>query len=145
MTTILVATAIAFAGAVAQEKTTGKIPQKGDTIVVKGCLRGSSLESTETSLADSDGRMPTAHVFRLTGNKNTLKQMRKEFDGHVIDATGILKSTLLPSDETGRTFGNTRVRIGVPNPGTGTPNSEANRSIPVLEVKTYEGSTLKCG
>ena len=145
MTRILVAAVLACVGVVPQERTSGTIPQKGDTIVVKGCLRGSSLESTETGLADSEGRLPTGHVYRLTGNKNTLKVMRKELEGYVIEATGILKSTLLPSDETGRTFGNTRVRIGVPNPGSATPNSEANRSIPVLEVKTYEGSTLKCG
>ncbi|MGB2716855.1 MAG: hypothetical protein WBC51_21920 [Vicinamibacterales bacterium] len=147
MTMILLAAALAFAGAIDQEKTPAKIPQKGDTIIVKGCLRGSALESTETGLLDSEARMMTALVYRLTGDKSALKQMRQEYDGHVVEATGILKSTLPPADDIrGKTIGRTRIRIGVASPSVGSPvNSEANRSIPVLEVKSYEGFPVKCG
>jgi hypothetical protein len=146
MKMIFVVAAIAIAGAI-QEKGAAKTPQKGDTIVVKGCLRGASLESTETGILDSEARMTTALVYRLTGNKNTLKQMREEHEGHLIEATGILKSTLPPADEIrGKTFGNTRIRVGAGTPTMGpAANSEANRSIPVLEVKSYEGSPTKCG
>jgi hypothetical protein len=65
----------------------------------------------------------------------------------VVEATGILKSTWPPASETGgKTFGKTRVRIGVGTPSVGSPaQSEANRSIPVLEVKSYEGTPVKCG
>lgn len=147
MTMILLAAALAFAGAIDQEKTPAKIPQKGDTIIVKGCLRGSALESSETGLLDSEARMMTALVYRLTGDKSTLKHMRQENDGRVVEATGILKSTLPPADDTrGKTIGRTRIRIGVASPSVGSPvNSEANRSIPVLEVKSYEGFPVKCG
>ena len=146
MTMILLAAALAFAGAIDQEKT-AKTPQKGDTIIVKGCLRGSALESTETGLLDSEARMMTALVYRLTGDKSALKQMRQEYDGRVVEATGILKSTLPPADEIrGKTIGRTRIRIGVGSSSVGSPvNSEANRSIPVLEVKSYEGFPVKCG
>lgn len=147
MTMILLAAALAFAGAIDQEKTPAKIPQKGDTIIVKGCLRGSALESTETGLLDAEARMMTALVYRLTGDKSALKQMRQEYDGRVVEATGILKSTLPPADDIrGKTIGRTRIRIGVASPSVGSPvNSEANRSIPVLEVKSYEGFPVKCG
>ena len=146
MTLLLVAAAVTFAGAMAQEKSPSKTPVKGDTIIVKGCLRGSSLESTETGLVEAEGRMMTALVYRLTGDKNTLKQLRQEFDNHVVEATGILKSTLPSATEThGTTLGKTRVRIGVGTPPVGSgPNAEASRSIPVLEVKSYEGSALRC-
>ena len=145
-TIIFVAAALALSGTAGQEKT-AKVPQKGDTIVVKGCLRGSALESTETGSADSEARMMTALVYRLTGDKSTLKQMRQEYDGSVVQATGILKSTLPPADESrGKTIGRTRIRIGVGTPHVGSPaSSEVNRSIPVLEVKSYEGSPVKCG
>ena len=142
-----VMTMLALAGVAAQERTPAKTPQKGDTIVVRGCLRGSSLESTETGLPEAEARMMTAHVYRLTGDKATLKQMRQEHDGHVVEATGILKSTLPPADEVvGKTVGKTRIRIGVGTPTVGSAaSSEANRSIPVLEVKRYEGFPVKCG
>lgn len=146
MTMILLAAALAFAGAIDQEKP-AKIPQKGDTLIVKGCLRGPALESTETGILDSESRMMTALVYRLTGDKGTLKQMRQEHDGRVVEVTGILKSTLPPADEVrGKTIGRTRIRIGVGSSNAGSPaGSEANRSIPVLEVKSYEGFPVKCG
>lgn len=147
MTMILLVVALAFAGPIDQEKTSAKIPQKGDTIIVKGCLRGSSLESTEMGLVDSEARRMTSLVYRLTGDRSTLKRMRQEHDGRVVEATGTLKSTLPPADEIrGKTIGRTRIRIGVGSPSVGSPgNPETNRSIPVLEVKSYEGFPVKCG
>ena len=148
MSAILVALALALSGPLQQERPADKLPQKGDTIIVKGCLKGSSLESIETGLVDAEARMMTALVYRLTGDKNLLKQMRKEFDGMVIEATGVLKSTLPAGETRGATIGKTRVRIGVGSSHIGSPaSSEANRSIPVLEVKSYEGAGLnvRCG
>lgn len=140
--------ALALAGFVQQEAPSAKIPKKGDTIVVKGCLKGSSLESTATALPDSDATMPTTLVYRLTGDKALLRQM-KQHDNKAIEVTGILKSTLPPSTGiSGKTIGKTRITIGVGSSHVGSPASaEANRSIPVLEVKSYEGEDLdvKCG
>jgi hypothetical protein len=145
MRVLLIMVSLALAGA-AQDKP-AKVPQKGDAIIVKGCLRGTALESTETGLLDAEGRMMTALVYRLTGDKATIKKMRQEHDGKVVEVSGILKSTLPPGDEVGgKTFGRTRVRIGIGSPAVGSPaNSEATRSIPVLEVKDYEGVPVKCG
>ena len=130
-----------------QEAPANKTPKKGDTIVVKGCLRGNSLESTETGILGADAATMTALVYRLTGNKDALKQMRQKHDGSVVEVTGTLKSTLPPADESrGATFGRTRVRIGVGSAGVGSPaTNEAARSIPVLEMKSYEGLPVKCG
>lgn len=147
--------ALVFAIAVAlgpalQEKPTAKTPQKGDSVVVKGCLRGNSLESTETAILNSDatgGMMMTALVYRLTGDKSTLKSLRAEHDGKVVEVTGILKSKLPGgNEERGLTVGNTRVRIGVGSAHVGSPaHSDVNRSIPVLEVKGFEGQAVQCG
>ena len=146
MKTAWILVALALAGPVQQEKSPAKAPQKGDTIVVKGCLRGSSLESTETGILNSEATMMTAHVYRLTGDKDRLKQMRKEHDGKLVEVTGVLKSTLPPPGEIrGTTIGNTRITVGVGSSHVGSPAvSEANRSIPVLEVKSYTGTPTKC-
>jgi hypothetical protein len=139
--------AIALAGTLGQEKPANRLPQKGDSIVVKGCLKGRALESTETGLLNTDARSMTTLVYRLSGDKTVLKQLREEHDGSVVEVTGILKSTLPPADEMlGRTIGKTHVRIGIASPNVGSgANAEAGRSLPVLEVKSYEGVPVKCG
>lgn len=145
MTALFIVLAL-FVVPVRQEAPPTKAPKKGDTIVVKGCLRGAALESTETGILGAGAATMTALVYRLTGNKDTLKQMRQKHDGSVVEVTGTLKSTLPPADESrGRTFGRTRVRIGVGTGSVGSPASEAARSIPVLEVQSYEGLPVKCG
>ena len=136
---------VALAVTLPQEKPADRQPQKGDSIVVKGCLKGRSLESTETGFADSDARSMTALVYRLSGDKNLLKQMRDQHDNSVVEVTGTLKSTLPPADGIGgMTIGKTRVRIGSTSVGSGA-TAEAGRSLPVLEVKSYEGVSVKCG
>jgi hypothetical protein len=147
MNLVAVFVAVALAGPSQQDKPSDRAPKKGDSIVVQGCLKGRALESTETGLQESDARFPTSLVYRLSGNKDLLKKMRDEHDGAVVEVTGILKSTLPPADELGsKTFGRTRVRIGIANPNDiGQANPEANRSLPVLEVKSYEGISVKCG
>lgn len=146
MPALVLAIAVAL-GPALQEKPTAKTPQKGDSVVVKGCLRGNSLESTETGILNSEAPVLTALVYRLTGDKATLKSLRAEHDGKVVEVTGILKSKL-PSgnEERGLTVGNTRVRIGVGSAHVGSPaHSDVNRSIPVLEVKGFEGLAVQCG
>ena len=135
MNLVAIVVVLALSGAAAQqEKPAAKLPQKGDIIVVKGCLKGSSLEATETGILNGEGTMITALVYRLTGDKDQLKQMRNEHDGKVVEVTGILKSTLPPSDEVrGKTFGKSRITVGIGTPQVGAPaTAEANRSIPVL-------------
>jgi hypothetical protein len=46
------------------------------------------------------------------------------------------------------TIGKSRITVGIGTPQVGAPaTAEANRSIPVLEVKSYQGSgvNLRCG
>lgn len=145
MNTFFVLVSLLLTGFAPQDKPAAKTPQKGDSIVVKGCLRGGALESTETGLEGTDSPMLTAFTYRLTGDKGKLKDMRRDHDGMVVEVTGILKSNLPPDDLTSRTFGSSRVRIGIGNPAVGAPAAEARRSIPVLEVKSYEGAAVKCG
>jgi hypothetical protein len=147
MTTYLaIALAVALAGTFQADRSANRAPKKGDSILVKGCLRGRSLESTETSIVDSDAATLTSFVYRLSGDKSLLKKLREEHEGSVVEVTGVLKSTLPPDGMVGgRTIGK-RVRIGIGSPHVGSGvDAEANRSLPVLEVKNYEGVAVKCG
>ena len=127
-----------------QEKPPTKTPSKGDAIVVRGCLSGTALESSETRIVDrKNSEYSSAVTYRLTGDKDLLKQMRKDFDGMIVEVTGRLKSNL-PTDD-GRhvgQIGKTRITVGVRTPQSQSPHDPPYR--PVLEVKSYEGLGSIC-
>lgn len=132
------------AGARQREPPPTKPPSKGDTIIARGCLSGSALEASETRVVDRrDPSLASAVTFRLTGDKNRLKQMRKDHDGQIVEVTGVLKSEL-PRDDARRgvQVGKTRITVGVGQPHTTTPQPQ--QYIPVLEVKSYESLGTIC-
>ena len=133
-------------GATPQEKPPSKPPSKGDAVIVRGCLSGSALESTEIRLVDGTDpkrERTSAVTFRLTADSDVLKQMRKDHDGQIVEVTGILKSDLPTED--GRhvkTIGKTRIVVGIRSPQTTQPHDPPYR--PVLQVKSYEGLATIC-
>ena len=122
-----------------------KPPGKGDTVIVKGCLNGPTLQSVETVTTDETGKVSAPITYRLKGDKGLLKRMREEHDGKLVEVNGILKSTL-PVDNSihGKTIGKTKVTfgIGTPSAQSGVPDTQA--AIPVLEVKSYDGVGALC-
>jgi hypothetical protein len=139
--------AFAMAAVPAAQDKEDHRPKKGDTIVVEGCLRGGTIEATRTSKSDGTATVLDALIYRLTGDKKALKAMRKEHEGTVVEVTGQLKSMLPAGDGRGTQIGRTGIYIGVGDPrtGVGSPmHSEMNRAIPVLELKSYEGRSVKC-
>ena len=129
--------------ALAQEGApSGKPVQKGDSIVVKGCLTGTALEATEASgleAAAADGGL----TFRLTGDKKLLKSLREEHDRKIVEVRGILKSDP-PLSGAGTRIGKMRITIGAASPATGRPEAESRRSVPVLEVRSFDGGQTSC-
>jgi hypothetical protein len=132
--------------AAAQE---GKDPpkgiKKGDKISVRGCLSGAALEATDVS--GTDGSIPLAGglTFRLTGDKSLLKELREKHDGKIVDVAGVLKSELTQNTTATRKVGKMHITIGTPAAAPGRPDTEMQRSLPVLELKSYDGSTTSCG
>lgn len=126
------------------EKPTGP-PKKGDRIEVKGCLSGSALEAAGIRDTDAIGTLAIGLTFRLTGDKKLLKQLRDEFGGKVVDVEGILKSDLPRENAGAGQLGRMRIAIGGPSAAPGSPEAEARRSFPVLEVKSFRGSATSCG
>lgn len=130
------------------QKAKDKTPKSGDTIAVRGCLRGGMLEATEMGFAaeEEDERLPAAHTFQLKGKKDLLKDLREKFDGHVVTVTGVLKSRLTESSGLGTQVGNTRIVVGgeTSTRSVGGGMSGGAEALPVLEAKSFEGSPTTC-
>jgi hypothetical protein len=145
---LAIALLLPVAGVVAQDKPpTPPVPtKKGDAIAVYGCLRGSSLEATEVGATGEDS-MPAepGMTFRLTGDKGLLKEMKEKHDKKLVEVRGVLKSDLQPSFGPEAKLGKMRVTFGAPPTGSGSAADEARRSVPVVEVKSYEGRDTSCG
>src|SRR5690349_9169955 len=120
--------------------------KKGDAVTVRGCLTGSALEATDIERKDGATAIAAGRTFRLTGDKKLLKQLRDEHAGKVVSVEGVLKSDLR-TDAAGQTanVGRVRVGIGAQSSQPGRPDSESQRSLPVLDVKSFEGgATTSC-
>ena len=131
--------------AVAQDTGTAPIPKKGEEVVVMGCLRGSALEAAEVSANDKLSGVGAGLTFRLTGDKSLLKDLKKKHDKQVVEVKGVLKSDLRPEgDEITRTK-RMRIRIGGSPSAPGSMQEQASMSVPVVEVKSFDGTGSPCG
>jgi hypothetical protein len=119
--------------------------KKGDAIAIYGCLRGSSLEATDVGSGEDITPVVESTTFRLTGDKALLKEMKEKHEKKVVEVRGVLKSDLQPGSWREKTVGNTRISIGAPSTGSASAADETKRSVPVVEVKSYEGRSVPCG
>ena len=115
-----------------KSKDPSEEPRKGDTIVVKGCISGATIEDSE--------RLRT---FRLTGPKALLKQIREEHQNHADEITGVLQSSLSGTTR-GKQFGKTRITIS----GGSDPRRPAmgaqEEFIPALKVASINHLLATC-
>lgn len=121
-----------------------KPPKRGDVVVAKGCVKGGVLETAELTGPDDAGTGFLELVtFRLTGDKKTLQQIKKEHEGHADLITGELKTDLPMSTETrGAKVGNTRITIGVGDQ-RGVMHAPPP-PMPVLKVTSFEHTGVSC-
>jgi hypothetical protein len=121
-----------------------KVPEKGDIILVKGCLMGPLLEATETSMPDETGLLAWRLKYQLKGDKNLVKQLREKFNGHLVEVTGVLKSKLPEKATRGKQVGKTRIVFGGPTTTQDQRTQMTDEPMPVLEVKSFEGFATIC-
>lgn len=139
---------VAGTAAYAWQDEKPKPPKKGDTVVIRGCLRGNALEAAELIRIDPEGEkspddaMPLM-TYRLDGKKDLLKEMRENHDRRTIEVKGVLRSELSGSG-IGKNVGRTRITIGVDPRTTRSPH-DTERVIPVVEAMSFEASTESCG
>jgi hypothetical protein len=121
-----------------------KLPDKGDSVLVKGCLNGTILQATETSVVDSTGILSEPLSYQLKGDKALLKKMRDNHDRHLVEVIGTLKSSLQGIQVRGKQVGKARVYIGMGPTADQRRAAEQGTEQPVLEVKSYEGEPTVC-
>jgi len=130
----------------AQQTAPEKPPKKGDTVLVRGCLRGNAVEQAELLIEDAKGdssrhdQIPLL-TYRLQGDKKVLKDLKDNHDRMVVQVKGILRSELSGSG-IGTTVGRTRITMGS-DPRN--PTRGAEDQLPVLDAKSFEATTVSCG
>lgn len=136
---------LVLAAITGQEKPSDRAsgPKRGDTITVRGCIVGGTIESSETKVRDSTGEYSGFVTYRLTGEKKTLKQIKQDHDGHEDVLTGVLKSDL-PNANTprGKWIGNTRITVGIGEQPRTDPREP--QFMPALQVKEIEHTGANC-
>jgi hypothetical protein len=135
------------AAAAALDAQDRKPPKKGDTLVIRGCLRGSAVESAATMTVGAEGETKAEEsipslTYRLQGKKDLLKEMKDKHDRKVVQVTGILRSELSGSG-IGKTVGRTRITIGVDARSGSGPHAN-DQAVPVLEAQSFEGTSISC-
>ena len=141
-----ISTLLLCAISLAAQTALQKPPKKGDTIIVRGCLRGSSVEQADLMVEDAEGEVTrneqVPHMtYRLDGDKNVVKELKDKHDRMVVQVKGILRSELARSG-IGTDVGRTRITIGA-DPRN--PTRGAEQALPVLEAKSFEPTTVSCG
>jgi hypothetical protein len=129
----------------AQQTTPQKPPNKGDTVLVRGCLRGNAVEQAELLIEDAEGEVRRneqvpALTFRLQGDKKVLKELKDKHDRMVVQVKGILRSEVSGSG-LGTTVGRTRITMGS-DPRN--PTRGAEEQLPVLDARSFEATTVSC-
>jgi hypothetical protein len=133
-------------GVLCAQTAAQKPPKKGDTIIVRGCLRGNAVEQADLYLEDTEGEIKQNDAvpdmtYRLQGDKSVLRELKDKHDRMVVQVKGVLRSELSQSG-IGTTVGRTRITIGA-DPRN--PTQGAEQPLPVLEAKSFEATTVNCG
>jgi hypothetical protein len=124
-----------------QEKKQAGPPKKGDIVVVKGCFKGSALESSGIARRDGEELLTEPLRYRLTGDKDVLESMKADHDAEVVIVTAELR-TDLPKGGPGARVGNSRIAIGVG--GSRGMLGDAPPPVPVLKVSAFEPTGISC-
>jgi hypothetical protein len=137
--------AIACAAPLVAQTPPPKVPKKGDTVIVRGCLRGNSVEQADLMLEESEGEIRRNEqvpvlTYRLEGDKSVLKALKDKHDRMVVQVKGVLRSELSRS-AMGTDVGRTRITIGA-DPRNPTPG--ADQALPVLDTRSFEPTTVSC-
>ncbi len=122
-----------------------KVPKDSIRLVVTGCLKGRVLAVSDVRQEDTQsGPIVRAKSFRVAGKKDVMNDV-KEYDGHVVDVTGIVKKSSLiePGVRVGK---GVTIGGGPPVAGSGSGNAPVpTEYIPVIDVESVRTRATSCG
>ena len=138
--------AIACAVSLVAQTAPQKVPKKGDTVIVRGCLRGNSVEQADLMVEESEGetrrneQVPVL-TYRLEGDKSVRAESapKDKHDRMVVQVKGVLRSELTRSAMVN--VGRTRITIGA-DPRN--PSQGVDQPLPVLDARSFEPTTVSC-
>ena len=121
-----------------------KVPKDSIMLVITGCLKGRVLAVSDVRQEDTQsGPIVKAKSFRVSGKKDLMKDV-KEYDGHLVDVTGIVKKSALiePGVRVGK---NVTIGGGPPVAGSGTATPVPTEYIPVIDAESIRSRATSCG
>jgi hypothetical protein len=132
---------------VAQEQER-KVPNDSERITVPGCAKGRTfIVMAREGHEPTSGQLAPGRRFRLSGNKDILKEIEKR-EGMMVQVTGLVRKADLAGPG-GITTGGGRVRIGGGAPqaqvGGGPSNTPTGvRTDAVLDVEAWDRLPESC-
>jgi hypothetical protein len=145
---LLLSAVVAGGSALAQhppEEKKPKAPQKGDKVLVRGCVSGPLFTAAEFKQTDETGKLATSYTYRLQGPKDVLRALRADHEGRIVDVEAILKSELPDDPAVGTArIGRSRIKIGFGTPSARHTPADTMPYHPVLEVISFEPVGTRC-
>jgi len=141
---VLAFTSVALAAGQRPEEGRTPPPGKEDTVTVRGCVTGGLLRDVRARKTDDKGKVETAAVYRLTGDKKLVQQMEREHADEILDVTGAVRRTPNSSSTTrSKQAGKTRIYVGVGQQ----PADELRQpaAYPELRVASFAAAGGRCG
>lgn len=121
-----------------------KVPKDSIMLVITGCLKGRVIAVSDVRQPDTQaGPIVKAKSFRVAGKKDVMKDV-KEYDGHLVDVTGIVKKSSLiePGIHVGK---GVTIGGGPPVAGSGRATPLPTEYIPVIDADSVRTRATSCG
>jgi hypothetical protein len=149
MTHLLPVLLLVSAAALAAQEQEKKVPNDSQRITVPGCANGRTfIVAAREGHEPTSGELAPGRRFRLSGNKDVLKEIEKR-EGMMVEVTGLVRKTDLAGPG-GLSTGGGRVRVGGGAPQSqvgGGPASGALTGVKtdaVLDVEGYDRLPESC-
>jgi len=117
-------------------------PERG-SVAIRGCVAGDTITSVSPDTIDSGSVLVAGRMYRLTGNRRLLNQIRTEHDGHLLDVTGEIKGGAEPPMATHRKkLGKATIYVGRGQSAVSPPPS--GPELPTLKIEGFRLVQTNC-
>lgn len=117
-------------------------PEHG-SVAIRGCVAGDTITSVSPDTIDSASVAVAGRMYRLTGNRRVLNQIRTQHDGHLLEVTGeIAGGTEPPMVMHRKKLGKTAIYVGKGQTAVSPPPS--GPQMPTLKVDGFRLIQTNC-